>query len=250
MKKIFLFLFIPITINVFAQDENALLKQADNIEKQFNETEALDIYKQALNLHPADIKALVKCTELNCSLGEKQTDKLTKAAYYQSAKSFADKALATDTNSADANYAEALVLDKITKTETENKKTSDDVTQVYMYVAKTLAINPDYAKANYLLGKWHFEMLSVNWIKKVAFKSLYKRLPEPDVDTAIAYMEKCRSLDIYFLPDYLELAKAYQFKNRPAQAIEVLNKLVRMPNRTANDSAVKAEGQKLLLELE
>ncbi|MGI8950831.1 MAG: tetratricopeptide repeat protein [Chitinophagaceae bacterium] len=248
--KIFFFLSIFLSNILFAQDENTLLKQADNLEKQFKENDALDVYKKILIIDSSNIKVLVKCTELSCSIGEKQTDKNNKANYYQSAKSFADKALTASANSADANYAQALVFEKITETEKENKNLAEDISQIYEHAAKALSINSNHAKANYILGKWHFEMLSLNWFKKAALKTLNRHLPETDIDTAIAYMEKCRSIDIYFLPDYLELAKAYQFKNRPAQAIDVLNKMVRLPNRTANDEALKTEGQKLLSTLQ
>ncbi len=63
-------------------------------------------------------------------------------------------------------------------------------------------------------------------------------------------MEKCRTIEQYFAANYLELAKAYKFKRRPAQAVDVLNKLVKLPNRTANDAAIKTEGQQILSEMQ
>ena len=71
-------------------------------------------------------------------------------------------------------------------------------------------------------------------------------LPNGDLDSAIANFEKCKSLDPYFVLNYLDLAKAYRDNHRPTQAIEVLNKLVKLPVRTADDPALKAEGAKLL----
>ena len=59
-------------------------------------------------------------------------------------------------------------------------------------------------------------------------------------------MEKCKTLEPYFAPNYLDLAKAYKEYRKPAQAIEVLNRLVKLPTRTTDDIAVKAEGAKLL----
>jgi hypothetical protein len=50
--------------------------------------------------------------------------------------------------------------------------------------------------------------------------------------------------------NYLDLAKAYKYKSRPSQSIEVLNKLVRLPTRTADDADLKAEGKKLLDEMQ
>ena len=99
-------------------------------------------------------------------------------------------------------------------------------------------------------GKWHYEMITLNWTKRFAVKTLYGGLPDADIDKAIEYFEKCKSAEPYFMLNYLYLAKAYKEKNRPAQAIEVLDKLVKLPIRTIDDSAIKAEGQKLLQDLQ
>ncbi len=37
---------------------------------------------------------------------------------------------------------------------------------VRTYVDKALYINPNHAKANYVLGKWNFDMVSMPWAKK------------------------------------------------------------------------------------
>jgi hypothetical protein len=42
------------------------------------------------------------------------------------------------------------------------------------------------------------------------------------------------------------LAKSYKANNNPSKAIEILQQLVKLPIRTPDDAALKAEGQKLL----
>lgn len=250
MKILMSVFFLLASVFAFSQDVTTQLKQADNLEKQFKEDDALSKYKEILSADPGNIIALVKCAELSCSIGGRQKDKNAKASYYTQAATYADKALAVDSNNADANYVKALVAGKMTEIESENKKIIEDVRQIKQYADKALAINPDHAKANYIEGKWHYEMVSLNWFKKTALKTLYKSLPKADIDSAIAYMEKCRRVDQYFVLNYLDLAKAYQYKERPTQAIEVLSKMVRLPTRSADDVALKAEGRKMLEEMQ
>ncbi len=250
MKYLLLAITICFAVTASAQDETVLLKQADTYEKQFKENDALDTYKFILLKDSTNLPVLIKCAELSCSIGERQPDKIAKANYFQSAKTYADRALTIDPNNANANYAEALCCDKLTETETENRKTADDVKQTYSFALKALSIDPNHAKANYIAGKWHYDMLTQSLAKKLIIKTMVGGLPKPDIDSAISYMEKCRSLDVYFTPCYLDLAKAYHYKNRPAQEIEVLTKMVRLPNRTADDAALKAEGQQMLSALQ
>jgi tetratricopeptide (TPR) repeat protein len=100
------------------------------------------------------------------------------------------------------------------------------------------------------MGKWHYEMANLSGLKKVAVKMLYGGLPPGTMEEAIQYMEKCKTLEPYFVANYLDLAKAYKDDHKPAQAIEVLNKLVKLPTRTTDDIALKAEGAKLLASMQ
>ena len=82
-----------IGVHAHAQDINLLLKEASNLERQLKEPEALEKYKQIASVDTTNIAVLVKCTELDCSIGARQTDKNAKANYYKDAESYATKAL-------------------------------------------------------------------------------------------------------------------------------------------------------------
>ena len=246
MKFLFSVFLSFVFFTAWSQDINVLLKEADNFEKQQKETEALDKYKQILLQQPTHVKALVKSAELNTSLGNRQSDKNSKRLYYETALSFANRAFTADSTQADACYAMSMASGKMVDIETENKKIVAYVKDIKKYADKALAINPNHAKANYTMGKWHYEMANLSGIKKTAVKLFYGGLPEGTFEQAIQYMEKCKTLEPYFATNYLDLAKAYKDDRKPAQAMEVLNKLVKLPTRTSDDIAVKAEGAKLL----
>lgn len=247
MLRSFLWLIGMISVlTVAAQDINSLLKEADNLEKVQKEADALEKYKQVLLLDPVHTKSLVKAAELSAILGNRATDKNTKRLQYETALSFANRAFQADSNNADALYVMAMASGKMTDVETENKKIVAYVRDCKNYSDKALSVNPNHAKANYTMGKWHYEMATLNGLKKAAVKLFYGGLPNGTLDDAISYMEKCKSLEPYFASNYLDLAKAYKENRKPAQAIEVLNRLVKLPTRTSDDVAAKAEGAKLL----
>lgn len=246
MKVLLSILFSCILLTVQSQDINLLLKEAANLEKQQKEPEATEKYKQVLLLQPFHMKALVKAAELNVMLAHRQTNKSAKRLYFETALAYANRALLADSNNADANYAMSMASGEMTDVETENKKIVTYMKEVKRFSDKALSINPNHAKANYTLGKWHYEMTTLSGIKKIAVKLFYGGLPDGDIEKAIQYMEKCKSLEPYFATNYLGLALAYKENRKPAQAIEVLNKLVKLPTRTSDDIASKAEGVRLL----
>jgi tetratricopeptide (TPR) repeat protein len=245
-----LFSFLSFSGSVFSQDIAILAKEAENIERQLKEPEALAKYKQILVLDPNNIKWLVKATELEVAIGGREKDEKNKRLLFESAMAYAQRALKLDPNSADANYAMATVSGKMTDLDIENKKIVAYVKDVKEYADKALSINPNHARANYTLGKWHYEMVTLSGLKKAAVKLFYGGLPNGDLEKAIVYMEKCRTLEPYFVTNQFDLAKAYKENRQPAKAIEVLERMVKMPNRLFNDIALKTEGAKLLASLQ
>lgn len=233
-----------------AQDVALLFKEADNLERVQKESDALEKYKQILVLEPANIKALVKASELAVSNGSRAPKSNDTRLFYESALAYAKRAFTADANNADANYAMAMACGRLTDVETENKKIVALVKDVKLYADKAVSVNPNHAKGNYTLGKWHYEMVTLSGFKKAAVKLFYGGLPDGDLDKAILYMEKCKSLAPYFVANQLDLAKAYKENHQPAKAIELLEKVVKLPTRTADDAALKTAAANLLASLQ
>ncbi len=248
--KLFVLVMLMFSTQLFAQDVNVLLKEAQNFDRTLKEDFAFDKYKQVLALDPKNMHALIRGAEISVAAGSRQGDKKIKKGFFETSKEYADKALAVDPNSADANYIRALAANKLAEAETENKKMVAHLNDVRTYVDKALYINPNHAKANYVLGKWNFDMVSMPWAKKAVVKVSSNKTSNATIEDAEKYMEKAKALEPYFVINSLDLAKAYKYDNKPAKAIEVLNQLVKLPNRTADDANLKAEGKKLLAEMQ
>jgi FimV-like protein len=66
------------------------------------------------------------------------------------------------------------------------------------------------------------------------------------VESAIDLFERSRKSNPNFLLTYLELAKAYKVNGQSDKAIEILNRMLRLPPKTADDESYKAEARTLL----
>lgn len=245
--KYFVFnLLLLFTTVSFAQETALLLKEAKNFEIEFKEPEALDVYKQILANEPNHYLSLQKSVELSCNIGARKKSNTDKRIFYESALAFARRAILVDSNNANSYYLMALVSGKLTEVEDENKKRVALVNDIKVYADKALAINPNHGLANFIQGKWHFEMVTLNWFKKFAVKALYGGLPEPSIEESINYLEKCKKLEPYFVLNYLTLADAYEENNNAVKKIEVLKQLVRLPKRTYDDFVYIEKGKKML----
>lgn len=251
VKLLSTIVFCLLLVNVLkAQDVTTLLKDADNLEKAFNEPEALEKYKAVTVADASNIKALAKAAELSCNAGARTESKVEKRLQYESALSFANRAFAIDSNNADANLALSLVNTKLADIEPDAKKAVINLKNAKLFAEKAVTTNPLSAKGIFAMGKWHYDMFTQSTIKKLVSKVAGSGLPAGNLDSAIIYFEKCKIVDPYYIPNFYFLNKAYKESNKPGKQLEVLSKLVKLPIRSFDDTALKAEAEKQLQDLQ
>jgi tetratricopeptide (TPR) repeat protein len=247
---IFSFLLIFVSVIGFSQDPETMMNEAKALERKFREDSALGIYKQAFSLQPSNLPAAIKCAELSGNMGRRASGTIRISAWMNQAQGFAEAALRIDSNNADALTAMAQAARNFAETEEKKDKATDYLRKWHGWTVKALVKDSVHAKASYLLGRWHLEVLTQGGFRKATGKLLYGGLPDANVDTAITLMEFCKDKEPYFCANFLDLAKAYNYKQNYEKAIQVLERLAKLPTRRQDDVEIKAEGKELLQKLQ
>ncbi|MBX2926098.1 MAG: tetratricopeptide repeat protein [Chitinophagaceae bacterium] len=234
---------------VYAQDVDALLKEAEKAEKDLKEANALAKYKEILQVQPANGKALWKTSELTGRIGNRLKDEKQRQAAFTEARQFAETALKENRADADANYALAAAAARVS-TVASGKDKARSLRDMKNYADTALQINPGHARALYMMGKWNFDIFSLNVGEKAAVKVLFGGMPKATLDDAIDNFEKARAADPLLVINYLDLAKAYVKNHQTDKAIEVLNRMIKLPPKTGDDQDYKSEGRTLLASLQ
>jgi len=229
---------------VIGQDVSFLLKEAELLEFEKKEQDALAKYQEALRLSPTNLKALCKISEWNSILGSRQADKKSKQEYFTAAFMYAERALAANEKSTDANFVMGLAKAKLSEVSSPKDKIQF-VKEIRSSAEKALEADSLHYPSLHLLGKWHFEVSALGGMEKAAIK-LMGGLPPASITDAIQLFEKVRRIKPSFVLNYLDLAKAYKQQGRSDKAVEVLQRLVRMAPKTTDDEAYKEEGKKML----
>mgnify|MGYP000370215140 CR=1 FL=1 len=246
MKSLFFIVVLFVALFVKAQDVTMLIADGLKCEQQLKDTQAIKKYIQALSIQPSNIKAAIKCAEMSCSIGARQVNENSKRKYYTDAKNYIDAALKLSPEDADANYITALVYDQLTGLENSTEKTAEYIKNTKMYADKALTINPNHGRAWHIIGKWYYEVLNLNSVKKAAIKLLYGGLPKATIEDAIAAFEKCKTLEPYFAVNYLEMARTYYYNNQYEKTLTALEQCIKCPSLSSNDRAIKEEAKQLL----
>jgi tetratricopeptide (TPR) repeat protein len=241
----FIILLFILPFENSAQDLTALLKDAQQLESSFKETEALQKYAEVLRHQSNNLTALCKSSELYSILGKRQPSKDKQKEYYRTAKTYAQKALTANANSSEANYVMALAMGRmilISSGEDRIKAVKD----VKTYAEKSVQLDANNFKAYHVLGKWHYEVSDLNSFEKWLVKVTYEALPKASIDESIMYYEKSRQLNPGFALNYLELAKAWHRKGNNKKGIELLQAMMKLPNTFSDDAKIKEQGKQLL----
>ena len=244
------FMVFSVMGTALAQDPESMMSEAKALERKFREDSALGIYKQAFSLQPSNLQAAIKCAELSGNMGRRASGSIRISAWMNQAQGFAEAALRIDSNNAEALVAMAQAARNFAETEEKKDKATDYLRKWQSWTVKALQKDSAHARASYLLGRWHLEVLTQGGFRKATGKLLYGGLPEANIDTAVALMEFCKEKEPYFCANFLDLAKAYNFKLNYEKAIQVLERLVKLPTRRQDDVDIKAEGKELLQKLQ
>lgn len=246
MKQILTLLAVLLCMGrLEAQDVTYLISEGEQLEKDKKDAEALKKYQEAVLLAPKDPKALYKCSELNGIVGNRENDKKSKMEYFTAARMYAERALQQSPNDADANFAMAMAMSRMAMI-SNGKEKVEDIKEIKKHADAAIATDPQHYKALHVLGKWNMEVAGLNVAEKAALKIIYGGLPAASVPAAIDYFEQSRRSNPNFILNYLELAKAYKSNGQSDKAIEVLNRMLKLPPKTADDNNYKAEGKTLL----
>lgn len=246
MKSIFSFiLFFCIGTNVFSQDINVLLKEAERLEAVPNEVAALNKLKEALVVQPANIHALSKSSELCSRIGTRQANPKDRDNYFIAALTYAQRAIAISPLNDKANVSMAMIVGKssMTKSGKEKIKSAKEVKRLLDIAIRS---NPNNWLAWHILGRWNYEISNVSSIERAAARMFYSALPEGSLSNSIMYLEKAKSLSPRFALNTFELAKAYHRNDDNVKAVSLLKSLQALPIGTEDDPMIKTQALKLI----
>lgn len=247
LKHFVLFLCIAISIQSIAQPVEELVKQADALEKEMKETEAYAKFKEIVRQHPQHLYALNKCSELASRIGRMQNTKEKQADFYRAAKIYAERSLKVNPKDSDANMVMSLAYGRMALLLSGKEKVAY-VRDIKIYAERAVAYNPKNFKALHVLGKWHYEVTSLNAVEKAGLKVFFGGLPKASYDSSLYFYQRAGALSPGFVLNYLEMAKVYYKQKNKTRAIELLKQAMKLPDATSEDALVKKEAGELLKE--
>jgi hypothetical protein len=231
-----------------SQDTTALLQMAAGSEAAFREEQALSEYKAVLSVRPQQLTALIRCSDLSCRIGNRETDPNKKIDYFKAGYQYAQTAYRLDPANSEANVVMAFSLGRMVLIQT-NKERVTAAGDIKRYAGYAIRYDPSNFKAYHILGRWHYEVSRLNFLERTFARWFYGSLPEASLADAIKNYEKSMALRPDFMLNYLELAKALHRDGQDERAIGLLRHMDKLSDEMYDDRQVRQEGRKLLHDL-
>lgn len=234
-------------LHLHAQDVAKIIREAELLEAVPNEKAAFAKFKEVLQVQPINIYALNKCSELCSRIGKRMKEASESENYYSAAKTYAGIALKVNPNNSESNCVMAIALGRSSLNKSGKEKINS-AREVRKYVDAAIKNDPKNFKAWHVLGRWHYEMSSLNGLERTAVKLFYGGVPASSLQESISAFEKAQSITDGFILNYFEMARAYYKNNQRAKAIAVLTRMLGVANQTEDDPGIKEDGRKLINE--
>lgn len=232
----------------YSQSLEELLKEGDNLVRQFENQKALEVYQKTDKLFPNNWEVYWRLSRAYVDIGEHlpaeaDKEKDVQLEYYKKAFDYADKAVKLEPTQSITYVRRAIANGRIALFEGVFSAIGT-VKDVKNDCEKAIQLgnggNYVQALAHYVLGRTHL---------KVCEKPYLVRLPLGlgwgDTEKAVQLLETANKLRPNFRMFMLELAKAYIEEDEYDKAKDILKKIEKAPVADEDDDKVLAEAKEL-----
>ena len=227
-----------------------LVAEALFLEASFKDSEALAKFQEVLKEQPQHYYSLWQAAVLSVRIGQRYTDETRKAAYFDAARAYADRALLLQPEGGESNYAAALALFSQATLRTARARLTA-FRDLRSHVVLAAERRPDWADAWALLGRWQYRVAHYSVLERLFSKLVLGGVPSgASTKKALASMEKAHELDSTRLQFCYDLARAYSYQGKRRKAVALLHYAIKLTPVTSDDLTMLRRCQQLLVPLE
>ena len=244
---------IPFTIvlqilfccNLLAQSPKLHIKKGDEFALAFKLQQALDEYMEAFEADTSNCQARWRIAKMYIDLGE-ETEAEERSQYYYTAEKWARKTISVCPDEPNGHFFVAVASGKLALYEGGKRKVSRSK-EVKAEADKTLELEPNHHGAYHVLGRWHREIASLNWILKAAAKLIYGGVPPGASNkAAIANFEKAIEIIPEWINHHKQLGITYMEMKKWQLAKEEFEAVLELPILDHEDEYHKKTSSELL----
>ena len=250
MKVLYVLLWTALCWNAWADDSvQDWIDRGDRHDRRRQTAEAISAYEKANGLSPSNAEVLWRLSKQYCLTASTRTVRSEKAELLQKALGLARDAVQANPRNANAHIAVAICYAK--QMEISDHKTQIRLSRLIRDESEeSLRIDPDLEMGYHMLGRWHYELASLNPLLKGFAKLIYGNLPDGTFESAAENFKKAIELNSHRVMHHELLARTYLAMGNRDFAVKELQKASHIKPLDHDDEESKNAVIKLLSSLE
>jgi tetratricopeptide (TPR) repeat protein len=247
--RLILLVLLGLAAMLRAADAGGLVREALVAEARLDSRTALQLFQQADAARPNDAFILQKIARQYSDLVVEQPDAEAKKRYAQTALEYAQRAVVLKPDDPVNILSLAVCHGKLavysdTKTKIRYSRLVKEDAE------RALALDPNYAWAHHLLGRWHYEVAELGATSRFFVRLLYGGLPPASLDEGIRHLRRATQLEPDELNHWLELGFAHAAAGQKDNARAEWTRGLAMPSRSKHDEPAKQRARAALAQLD
>lgn len=226
-----------------------LVRDALAAEARLDSARALELFLQADAAKPDDAFILQKIATQYSDQVPDQATPAAKREFATRAFAYAQRSAALEPGNAVHALSLAICHGRLamvsdTRAKVEYSRLIREETE------RALQLDPDYAWAHHVLGRWHYEVAGFGPAARFFVRLFYGGLPAASAEEGVRHLRRATELEPGELNHWLELGFAYAATGREAEARASWRHGLAMPERGKNDAPAKIRAREALARLE
>jgi tetratricopeptide (TPR) repeat protein len=234
--------------SVHALSVDVLIREGLAAEQHLDSAKALDLFLQADAAKPDDAFILQKIARQYSDSVIDTDDVAEKKHRATEALAYAERAVALDPNNA-VNVLSLAVCHGTLGLYSDTRTKIKYSRLMEQEIERALALDPDYAWAHHLLGRWNYEVASLGSTTRFFVRIIYGGLPDASFAKAISELQRAVALEPKVLSHHIDLGFAYLSDDQKEKARACFDTGLAMPSIEKHDEIDKARARVALKSL-
>ncbi|NOZ07484.1 MAG: tetratricopeptide repeat protein [FCB group bacterium] len=197
---------------------------------------------------PGNVEILWRLAQAHFEIADQTDDADIDRAQLYPGLEAARSALRADSTSARANHWYAVLMGQVGMLEGTRQKIINSY-DVRKYALRAIQLDPAYDGTYHVMGRWHYELGSLNWFEKKIAELVYTKLPEGSYAEAEVFFRKAIQAKPDEIRHYVWLAKTLIEENKESEARLTLQDALALNAATDSDRRLQQEARELLEDL-
>ena len=227
------------------QGTDELVRAALAAEASLDTRRALALFQEAVAARPADAFLRQKLARQYSDLMVELPTREEQRATVEQALVHARRAAELEPQRAENVLSVAICLGKLGVLSGTRDKVRYS-RELRAEAERALMLDPSYAWAHHILGRWHHEVAELGGTARLVVKLFYGGLPGASHAEAVRHLGRAVELESGQLKHHLELGLALAGAGQPGPARAAIQRGLEMPSREKHDEAAKARARAVL----